>query len=164
MTAFETMSDQSYLTRTKAQHPGGEKQESRAWLLQGHAERAAFLINGNRYFSEVARALRQARRTVWIIGWDFHPDIRIAPEKSDETLADLLHSAVATNPDLEIRILIWALGPIYSDKSIQLLRKKDFPKMPGLICASTFQAPCAAAIIRSSSALMMLSPSSAASI
>ncbi|MBY5761728.1 phospholipase [Rhizobium leguminosarum] len=128
MTAFETMSDQSYLTRTKAQHPGGEKQENMAWLLQGHAERAAFLINGNRYFSEVARALRQARRTVWIIGWDFHPDIRIAPEKSDETLADLLHSAVATNPDLEIRILIWALGPIYSDKSIQLLRKKDFPK------------------------------------
>lgn len=128
MTAFETMSDQSYLTRTKAQHPGGEKQENMAWRLQGHAEKAAFLINGNRYFSELARALRQAQRTVWIIGWDFHPDIRIEPEKSDETLADLLHSAVATNPDLEIRILIWAFGPIYSDKSIQLLRKKDFPK------------------------------------
>ncbi|MBY5864463.1 phospholipase D-like domain-containing protein [Rhizobium leguminosarum] len=128
MTAFETMSDQSYLTRTKAQHPGGEKQENMAWCLQGHAEKAAFLINGNRYFSELARALRQARRTVWIIGWDFHPDIRIEPDKSDETLADLLHSVVATNPDLEIRILVWALGPIYSDKSIQLLRKKDFPK------------------------------------
>ncbi|NKL75460.1 phospholipase D-like domain-containing protein [Rhizobium leguminosarum] len=128
MTVFETMSYQSYLTRTKAQHPGGEKQESMEWRLQGHAEKAAFLINGNRYFSELARALRQAQRTVWIIAWDFHPEIRIEPEKSDETLADLLHSVVATNPDLEIRILVWALGPIYSDKSIQLLRKKDFPK------------------------------------
>ncbi|OWV82014.1 phospholipase [Rhizobium sp. R634] len=128
MTAFETMSAQPYLTRTKAQHPEGEKQASAALRLQGRAEKAAFLINGNRYFAELARSLRQAQRTVWIIGWDFHPDIRLEPEKSDETLADLLHSVAATNPDLEIRILVWALGPIYSDKSIKLLRKKNFPR------------------------------------
>ncbi|MBX5241696.1 phospholipase D-like domain-containing protein [Rhizobium sp. NLR22b] len=128
MTAFETISDQPYLTRTKAQHRGGEKEGSAAFRLQGRAEKAAFLINGNKYFAEVSRALRQARRNVWIIGWDFHPNIRLEPEKSDETLADLLHALAAENPELEIRILIWALGPIYSDKSIDLLRKKNFPK------------------------------------
>ncbi|MBB4192423.1 phosphatidylserine/phosphatidylglycerophosphate/cardiolipin synthase-like enzyme [Rhizobium aethiopicum] len=128
MTAFQTMSDQPYLTRTKAQHPSGEKEGSTALRLQGRAEKAAFLINGNKYFAEVSRALRQARRAVWIVGWDFHPDIRMEPEKSDETLADLLHALAAANPELEIRILVWTLGPIYSDKSIDLLRKKNFPR------------------------------------
>ncbi|MBX5037914.1 phospholipase D-like domain-containing protein [Rhizobium lentis] len=128
MTAFETISNQPYLTRTKAQHPDGEKAGCAALRLQGRAEKTAFLINGNRYFAEVSRALRQARRTVWIIGWDFHPNIRMEPEKSDETLADLLHALAAENPELEIRILVWALGPIYSGKSIDLLRKKNFPR------------------------------------
>ncbi|MDK4734757.1 phospholipase D-like domain-containing protein [Rhizobium sp. CNPSo 3490] len=128
MTAFESMSDQTYLTRTKAQHPSGEKEGCTALRLQGHAEKAAFLINGNKYFTEISRALRLARRTVWIVGWDFHPDIRMEPEKSDETLADLLHALAAANPNLEIRILVWTLGPIYSDKSIDLLRRKNFPR------------------------------------
>ena len=128
MTTFETISNQPYLTRTKAQRPGGEKQENAALRLQGRAERAAFLINGNRYFAEMARTLRQARRTVWIVGWDFNPDILMEPDKSDETLADLLHGLAAENPALDIRILIWALGPIYSEKSLQVLRKKNFPK------------------------------------
>ncbi|EJZ18802.1 phospholipase D/Transphosphatidylase [Rhizobium sp. Pop5] len=98
--------------------------------LQGRAEKAAFLINGNQYFAEVSRTLRQARRTVWIVGWDFNPDILMEPGKSDETLADLLHGLAAENPALEIRILIWALGPIYSGKSLQVLRKKNFPNNP----------------------------------
>lgn len=100
--------------------------------LQGRADKAAFLINGNTYFAEVSRALRQARRTIWIVGWDFNPDILMEPEKSDETLADLLHGLAAANPKLEIRILIWALGPIYSEKSLQVLRKKNFPKNAGI--------------------------------
>ncbi|RUM20628.1 phospholipase [Rhizobium vallis] len=128
MTAFETLFNQPYLTRTKAQHPGGEKEGSPALRLQGRAEKAAFLINGNKYFAEVSRTLRQARRTIWIVGWDFNPDILMEPDKSDETLADLLHGLAAENPALEIRILIWALGPIYSEKSLQVLRKKNFPK------------------------------------
>ncbi|MGY3611413.1 phospholipase, partial [Bradyrhizobium sp. Lot11] len=101
MTAYETISDQAYLTRTKAQHPGGEKAGSTALRLHGRAEKAAFLINGNTYFAEVSRALRRARRTVWIVGWDFNPDIPMEPDTSDETLADLLHGLAAENPALE---------------------------------------------------------------
>ncbi|MEB3046464.1 phospholipase D-like domain-containing protein [Rhizobium mulingense] len=124
MTALETMLNQPYLLRTKAQQPGGgDKQE-----LEGYAEKAAFLINGNRYFAELARALRQARRRVWIVGWDFNPDIPMEPEKCGETLAELLHALAEANPAIEIRILIWTLGPIYSGKSLQVLRKKNFPR------------------------------------
>ncbi|MGV4797282.1 phospholipase [Rhizobium sp. F40D2] len=129
MTAIETVFNNPSLPQAKSQRPDGrERQNNSALRLEGNAEKAAFLINGNRYFAEVSRALRQARRTIWIIGWDFNPDIRLEPEKSNETLADLLHGLAVANPELEIRILIWALGPVYSEKSLQVLRKKNFPK------------------------------------
>ncbi|MBB2750706.1 UNVERIFIED_ORG: phospholipase D1/2 [Rhizobium aethiopicum] len=133
MTAFETVFNHPSLSQAKSQRPDGrEKQNDSALRLDGKAEKAAFLINGNRYFAEVSRALRQARRTIWIIGWDFNPDIPLEPEKSDETLADLLHALAAANPELEIRILIWALGPVYSGKSLQVLCKKNFPRNAGI--------------------------------
>ncbi|MDC7744660.1 MULTISPECIES: phospholipase D-like domain-containing protein [Rhizobium] len=129
MTTFETIFNDPNLPQTKSQRPGDrQKPESGALRLKGSAAKAAFLINGNSYFAELARTLRQARRTVWIVGWDFNPDIRMEPEKSDETLADILHALAAANPELEIRILIWTLGPIYSEKSLQVLRKKTFPR------------------------------------
>ncbi|NYT32761.1 phospholipase D-like domain-containing protein [Rhizobium sp. WYCCWR 11128] len=129
MTTFETIFNNPSLPQTKSQRPGArQKQEGNALCLEGSAAKAAFLINGNSYFAELARALRQARRTIWIVGWDFNPDIRLEPDKSDETLADLLHALAAANPELEIRILIWALGPVYSGKSLQMLRKKNFPR------------------------------------
>lgn len=96
--------------------------------LEGIAARAAFLINGSSYFSRLARTLRQAKRRIWIISWDFNPMIRLEPESSTETLGELLETLADANPDLEIRILIWALGPIYSEKSVKVLRKKDFPR------------------------------------
>ncbi|MDK4742677.1 phospholipase D-like domain-containing protein [Rhizobium sp. CNPSo 3464] len=96
--------------------------------LEGIAARTAFLINGSAYFSRLAHILRRARRRVWIVGWDFNPDIRLQPENSKETLGDLLHALVDANPDLEVRILIWALGPLYSEKSLKVLRKINFPK------------------------------------
>ncbi|WP_017967417.1 phospholipase D-like domain-containing protein [Rhizobium leguminosarum] len=129
MTTFETIFNNPNLPQTKSQRPGNrQKQGGSALSLEGSAAKAAFLINGNSYFAELARALRQARRTIWIAGWDFNPNIRLEPDKSDETLADLLHALAAANPKLEVRILIWALGPVYSGKSLQPLRKKNFPR------------------------------------
>ncbi|MBB3660882.1 phospholipase D1/2 [Rhizobium sp. BK650] len=110
------------------QSNGGEERKTEALHRRDTAAKTAFLINGNNYFAELARTLRQARRTIWIIGWDFNPDILMEPQKSNETLGDLLHALSAANPELEIRILVWALGPIYSEKSIKLLRRKAFPK------------------------------------
>lgn len=129
MTTFETIFNNPSLPQTKSQRPGDrQKQDESDLRLQGSAAKATFLINGDSYFAELARALRQARRTVWIVGWDFNPDIPMEPDKSDETLSDLLHELAAANPQLEIRILVWTLGPIYSDKSLRLLRKKSFPR------------------------------------
>ncbi|WP_027664767.1 phospholipase D-like domain-containing protein [Rhizobium leguminosarum] len=129
MTTFDTIFNNPSLSQTKSKRPSDrQKQKGSALCLEGSAAKAAFLINGNSYFAELARALRQARRSIWIIGWDFNAYIGLEPDKSDETLADLLHALAAANPELEIRILIWALGPVYSGKSLQMLRKKSFPR------------------------------------
>ena len=87
-----------------------------------------FLIDGEGYFSELDNRIRQARRTIWIVGWDFDPDIRLRPGRSQETLGELLETMVSDNPALEVRILIWGMGPIYSGKSLRLFRQKEFPR------------------------------------
>lgn len=97
---------------------------------QAVAKTAAFLVNGDTYFRHLSEALSAARQSIWIIGWDFNPDILLEPEKSDETLGDRLHALVDANPMLEVRILVWALGPVYSGKSLRLLRRQQFPRNP----------------------------------
>ena len=99
-------------------------------LPQGIADEAAFLVNGDSYFSTLARSLPQAEKSIWIIGWDFNPDIRLEPAHSTETLGELLHRLAEANPALRINILVWALGPVYSGKSLKVLRRRHFPRNP----------------------------------
>lgn len=94
-----------------------------AWRRE-MADKVAFMIDGKAYFQTLDQALRLATRRIWIIGWDFNPDIRLTPENLESpTLGSLLLSLVETKPDLEIHILVWAMGPIYSGKSLKLFRK-----------------------------------------
>ena len=117
-----------YLNQPRQLQISATMQQSAKPLLSGTAEKASFLINGKNYFSCLAGALNEAKRQIWIIGWNFNPEILLEPEKSDVTLGDALERAVHSNPDLQIRILVWALGPIYSDKSLRIFFQKAFPK------------------------------------
>ncbi|MBB3317784.1 phosphatidylserine/phosphatidylglycerophosphate/cardiolipin synthase-like enzyme [Rhizobium sp. BK181] len=93
-----------------------------AWR-SGIADETTFLIDGSAYFSALDQALRKARREVWIIGWDFNPDIRLRPDVSSETLGELLLSLVDDIQQLRVRVLVWGMGPIYSGKSVRLFRR-----------------------------------------
>lgn len=93
--------------------------DNNAWRTDA-AERLGFIVDAADYYLALKDVLPRAARTIWIIGWDFNPDIRLDPKTSEETLGRFLLSLVNTNPDLEIRILVWAMGPIYSGKSLKL--------------------------------------------
>ena len=93
------------------------------------AERAAFLIDGKAYFERLEEVLRQARQRIWIVGWDFNPEIRLRPE-APLTLGELLRACVEANPELEVRILVWAMGPIYSGKTLRFFRKMEWNDHP----------------------------------
>ncbi|WP_158032249.1 phospholipase D-like domain-containing protein [Rhizobium rhizosphaerae] len=95
------------------------------------AERLAFLIDAARYYQVLDESLRRAEREILIVGWDFDPDICLRPDLPDSpTLGTILESLVDANPLLQVRILVWAMGPIYSGKSLKLFRRSGWPQHP----------------------------------
>lgn len=85
-----------------------------AVLKTGHCNRAAFLLDAKQYFSAVAESIRNAEKSVLIIGWDIDSRIQLDPENSEERLCDLLNHAVEQRPALQIHILIWDFPMAYS--------------------------------------------------
>src|SRR5690349_18432570 len=68
----------------------------------------ALLVDGQDYFRVLLGALRQARRSIHILGWSFDPRARLAPDGPPST--QLGHELIAlskANPSLEVRLLIW---------------------------------------------------------
>ncbi len=90
------------------------------WRVE-HADRLAFLIDGQAYFRALHSALLQARRRIWIVGWDFDPHISLLPEEPGRpAIGEMLRRLVEEREDLEVRILVWGLGPLYSSNSLDL--------------------------------------------
>lgn len=101
-----------------------------AWRVE-QADRLAILVDGEDYFRRLAQALGAARRSIRIVGWDFNPDIMLRPLDGDgETLGALLRRQVDENDDLELHVLIWAMGPIYSGRSLRLFRQAGWADHP----------------------------------
>jgi len=106
------------------------------------ADRMAFLIDGEEYFLRLEEVLPQARQSIFIIGWDFNPDIRLRPREPDSiTLGDLLRKCVDENPQLELRILVWGMGPIYSGKSFKMFGKMEWSDHPRIHLRFDFRHP-----------------------
>jgi phosphatidylserine/phosphatidylglycerophosphate/cardiolipin synthase-like enzyme len=81
----------------------------------GKARRACVLVDAEEYFRHLEAALRKARRSILIVGWDFDASIRLCPEDpTSPALGDLLRSLVEEHPDLEIRLLIWNLSTVHA--------------------------------------------------
>jgi phosphatidylserine/phosphatidylglycerophosphate/cardiolipin synthase-like enzyme len=81
------------------------------------AHRAAVLVDGAAYFSALEAALRRARRSILIVGWDFDGSIRLRPDADpadSPPLGPLLRSLVEREPDLEIRILVWSIAVVHA--------------------------------------------------
>lgn len=74
------------------------------------------LVDAASYFARLDEALRQARRSILIIGWDFDGRIRLRPDGGPEALplSGLLHGLVEAHPDLEIRILVWSVATLHA--------------------------------------------------
>ncbi len=81
------------------------------------AEKAAVLIDGEEYFTQLEAALRKAQRSIMIIGWDFDGSIRLRPHVDSEAsppLGPLLRSLVEERPELEIRVLVWSVAVVHA--------------------------------------------------
>ena len=87
-------------------HPG-----ETCWRVET-ADRAAVLLDSSAYFSAALWAMRQARRSIFLLGWGFDPRTRLRPDPSGEEhgpdeIGNLLLQLSAARPDLDIHVLIW---------------------------------------------------------
>ena len=76
------------------------------------ADRAAFLIDTEAYFSAVFNALQKARRSVLLLGWGFDPRTRLFPDGYDgpddpDEVGRILIELARARPELDVRLLIW---------------------------------------------------------
>lgn len=90
------------------------------------AERLAFLVDAEAYFTSVAESIERAKRSVFILGWDVDgrtplPDPR-HPGRTI-TLRRFLRRKAASTRGLEIRILGWDFSTVF------VLERQMFPKL-----------------------------------
>src|SRR5262249_46808691 len=84
-----------------------------AWRV-ATADRAAVLIDAARDFPCLEDALCPAQSEICIAGGDFDPAIQLTPQSAEpRTLGELLRRLVEERPALQVRILVWGLGPLY---------------------------------------------------
>jgi len=85
------------------------------------AERATVLVDGADYFRHLESSLRQAKRSIMIIGWDFDGRIVLRPQDRDEdmpALGPLLRRLVEAEPDLKVDILVWSVSVLHGPSAV----------------------------------------------
>ena len=80
------------------------------WRIE-HASRLAFLVDAAAYFAAVRSAIAQAKRSVFILGWDFDSRIRLVPDGANdgypEELGEFLQEVVKRERALRMYVLSW---------------------------------------------------------
>lgn len=89
--------------------------DERPWLVPGQtcwrrerADRAAMLIDSQRYFAVVRDALKRAERSVWILGWTFDARTLLDPGSGGDgrdPIGEVLKQAADRGVD--VRVLAW---------------------------------------------------------
>ncbi len=88
---------------------------STCWRRE-RAERLAFMVDGEAYFAAVASAFENARRSLWLLGWDFHSGVQLRRSAEEPTrgLVELLDELVRRSPELHVHVLGWDYAMLYS--------------------------------------------------
>jgi hypothetical protein len=98
-------------------HDGLLQPGRNCWRIE-RAERLAFFIDGASYFSALRLAITRAKRSVFILGWDFDSRIRLVPEGANdgfpEPLGDFLKEVVRRERKLHMYVLSWDFAIVFA--------------------------------------------------
>jgi phospholipase D1/2 len=100
------------------------------WRIE-HANRLGFLVDGAAYFTAVRAAIAQAKRSVFILGWDIDSRIRLVPDGANdglpEELGDFLNEVVRRQRHLRMCVLSWDFAMVFAmDREWMPLYKLDW--------------------------------------
>lgn len=91
---------------------------SRNCWRTSRADRVTFLIDAEAYFGAVRRAIREARRAIYICGWDIDSRLRLLRggpgDGFPEELGEFIRETVARRRGLRASVLIWDFAMIYA--------------------------------------------------
>jgi hypothetical protein len=80
------------------------------WRIEP-ARRAAFLVDGEAYFAALRSSLIRAKRSVFILGWDFDSRISLVPGGANdgypEELGEFLKEVARRERRLRMYVLFW---------------------------------------------------------
>ena len=79
------------------------------WRLEP-ADRMSFLIDNQEYFLAARQALLNARKSVFLLGWNFDPRTSLDRGRgadTPDTIGAVLNSLAQERPEVDIRLLIW---------------------------------------------------------
>ncbi len=113
--------------------PSALLQPGRNCWRQEHAGRFKLLIDAADYFRALRLALLNARRSVYILGWDIDSRTVLVPGVTDDgmppQLGDLLHALAERQPDLHIHVLNWDYAMLYAlEREWMMARKPGRPR------------------------------------
>lgn len=82
-------------------------QSKEVTLGEAPVERAAFLIDGDAYFSALASTFKRARRFILIAGWRLDSRFRLIPDDASRPcFGDFVHQLVRRSRKLNIYLLV----------------------------------------------------------
>lgn len=122
-----------------AHNPSGEASPllqagSNCWRVE-QAERFAFIVDADDYFTAVRAAMLKARHSIFLIGWDFDARISLGEPQDDgpNRLGDFFLWLVRSKPQLAIRVLRWDTGAFKAmfrgSTLLTILRWKTHPRI-----------------------------------
>jgi phospholipase D1/2 len=92
--------------------------EGRSCWKKVPAQRVAFLVDGEAYFSAFASAVEKARHSVLILGWDIDSRIRLRRNGGNtglpDRLGEFLNAVVKGRKGLNIYVLDWDFAMLYA--------------------------------------------------
>ncbi|SNS79106.1 Phosphatidylserine/phosphatidylglycerophosphate/cardiolipin synthase [Noviherbaspirillum humi] len=87
------------------------------WRI-ARAERFSMLVDAEAYFKAVREAIRNARRSIFILSWDIDSRTWLVPGGANdgfpEPLGEFLHEVVASRPGLHAYVLNWDFAMLYA--------------------------------------------------
>jgi phospholipase D1/2 len=92
--------------------------ETRNCWKVAKADRAALIVDGERYFRALRESLRDAKESIFILGWDIHSKLRLVREAQEDDLptelGPLLDEVARRRPRIRIFVLSWDFSMIYT--------------------------------------------------
>jgi phosphatidylserine/phosphatidylglycerophosphate/cardiolipin synthase-like enzyme len=87
------------------------------WRIE-HAHRFSLLVDAEAYFRAVRSAIREARRSIFILSWDIDSRTCLVPGGANdgypEPLGEFLCAVVAARPELRVYVLNWDFAMLYA--------------------------------------------------